>query len=221
MKLYRLWVFLIAIMPVSIYGLYQALITQDDYDVFIKTENVDSVFVFDLRTSNDGVFLFTNDKNASIDGVARYYTNINTWGFYVDEKTVVKVNKDYFKVDLDNETLIEYDMSKEQKSNKVPMYVIVSIFGFTWVAFLIFNKSNVKKEHWRFAVLISLVLLTIVFSFLNAIVKNLMEVFYISLLSWIMYLGLYYYKEGKINKTTNNYIEDEVQRRLKDKMKLL
>lgn len=199
------------ILPMSVYLFLSATIlnVKADYNITL----FDNAEIMDYELENS-VFLYNlYDKIEFKGGVIKYLDKVDSYGVEVFEGDIVKINNDYFVLELKENKLefVDIDVWKlgRKESVNLPIALIISIVGAVIVGLIYAGKMQVFKKNKRLAVWVSLLLGTGILFLIDMIVSNMLNVFLVATVSWTIYCLEYVVLNGvKDDNKVNNLINE-------------
>ena len=218
--LFRTLSYSVLVLPMFIFLILSATIFNVKVKHFLVVNDESLVDVYEVEDGE--LFVTTSEKEVLFVGVISYREDYDSFGFYIGEGDVVKVNNKYFAgfVEESGEMVLQkfspYKLNKKENGWKIPTTLIFSVVGLVFVGLIFSGKLKFSRRYMKASILISLGIGVGVSALINALVNQIYLVFLISFISFALYLiveKIYYLtekEEGKMKKKseTLKYLDD-------------
>ncbi len=177
----------------------------------------------DVVLYDEAYFIYSNDINASYDGLVRYNDEIGYYGIVITPDDIIKIDKEYYSyVERDGvyqlTDIKRFELQKEQ-SYKIPLSFMISLGGVLIVGLIVQGKMQWHKSHPKGAVLLALLTGTVVLYVVDLIVSNVLGVFMVATVSWALYLMEDMITNNLMTKEQAEQTESDILRALKEALK--
>jgi len=214
--IYKIITMITLIAPLPVYMFLSATLFNIIPDYTINNVDASEVIVVEL---DEYTFIYTDSAEAIYDGVV--VQNEGNYGFYVDEEDIIKIDKEFYSYNIEENALIDVEKFEMQKqtSYKIPITVFITAIGVGIVFLIVQRKMEWYKKYPRISVLIALALGTAILYVLNTIIGNILNVFLIATIEWAVYLLEYMTKNNLISGTVAKKEENDILSQLNKALK--